>query len=113
VVHGFGPPPDLNRFVGLWLRGDCCVWLTVCVCDFVWLHPPRAALHVAVEVPAISSVKGTFFFAELAQKLALNAVSTGSQVMKVGGCWASGMHAASSFVQYTCVYATFFPEHAA
>ncbi len=40
-------------------------------------------LHVALEVPAITSIKGTFFYAELAQKLALNVISTGSQVMKV------------------------------
>ncbi len=60
---------------------SCMVFcFCVAVCLLVWFS---TTLHVALEVPAITSIKGTFFYAELAQKLALNVISTGSQVMKV------------------------------
>ena len=48
----------------------------------------RSVLRCALKIPAMSCIANTFLFAESALKAALNAISTGSQVMKV---WTGGV----------------------
>ena len=47
-----------------------------------------SVLRCALKIPAMSCIANTFLFAESALKAALNAISTGSQVMKV---WTGGV----------------------